>query len=148
MVAVGLGVTVALVGSACGAPLPKPVPGQSPSAYSGLEVTGDRIDYAVGKVPDIVEEELEASGVPGAAVAVVHGGEVVLSEGFGVRSTETGEAVDPQTVFPLASLSKPVAATVVAPRPPVARWTGTRPSASTCRGSRCPTRARPPRSRW
>ena len=114
MVAVGLGVTVALVGSACGAPLPKPVPGQSPSAYSGLEVTGDRIDYAVGKVPDIVEEELEASGVPGAAVAVVHGGEVVLSEGFGVRSTETGEAVDPQTVFPLASLSKPVAATVVA----------------------------------
>lgn len=112
--ATGLGVSVALLGSACGAPLPELQPGQSPAAYSGLEVTGDRVEYAIGKVPDIVEEELEASGVPGAAVAVVHGGEVVLSEGFGVRSTETGEAVDPQTVFPLASLSTPVSATVVA----------------------------------
>ena len=109
-----LAVSVTLLGSACGAPLPKLEPGQSPSAYSGLEVGEDRIEYAVGKVPGIVEDELEESGVPGAAVAVVHAGEVVLSEGFGVRSTETGESVDPQTVFPLASISKPVSATVVA----------------------------------
>lgn len=114
VVATGLGVTVALLGSACGAPLPELRPGQSPAAYSGLEVTDDRIEYAIGKVPDIVEEELEAAGVPGAAVAVVHGGEVALSEGFGVRSTETGEAVDDRTVFPLDSLSTPVSATVVA----------------------------------
>lgn len=109
-----LGMSVALLGSACGAPLPEPEPGQSPSAYSGLEVKDDRIDYAIGKVPDLVEEELEASGVPGAAVAVVHGGEIVLSEGFGIRNTETGEPVGPRTVFPLASISKPVSATVVA----------------------------------
>lgn len=100
--------------AACGAPLPKPEPGQSPAAYSGLEVGEDRIEYAIGKVPDIVEDELEASGVPGAAVAVVHGGEVVLAEGFGVRSTESDETVDAQTVFPLAGLSAPVSATVVA----------------------------------
>ena len=100
--------------AACGAPLPKPEPGQSPAAYSGLEVGEDRIEYAIGKVTDIVEEELEKSGVPGASVAVVHGGEVVLAEGFGVRSTETGEAVDAQTVFPMASISAPVSATVVA----------------------------------
>ena len=114
LAATGLGVCVALLGSACGAPLPELRPGQSPAAYSGLEVTGDRVEYAIGKVPGIVEEELEASGVPGAAVAVVHAGEVVLAEGFGVRSTDTGEAVDTRTVFPLGSLSTPVSATVVA----------------------------------
>ena len=111
---VAAGATVALLGSACGAPLPEPVPGQSPAAYSGLEVTEDRIEYAIGKVTDIVEEELEASDVPGAAVAVVHGGETVLAEGFGVRNTSTGEEVNPDTVFPMASVSKPVSATVVA----------------------------------
>lgn len=112
--AVAIGAAVAMVASACGTPLPDPVPGQSPAAYSGLEVSEDRIEYAIGKVTDIVEEELEASGVPGAAVAVVHGGEVALAEGFGVRSTETGEEVDARTVFPLASISKSVSATVVA----------------------------------
>lgn len=109
-----VGVVVGLVGSGCGTPLPTLEQGQSPASYTGLEVTEDRIEYAVGKVTDIVEEELEASGVPGAAVAVVHGGEVVLAEGFGVRNTSTGEGVDQHTVFPMASISKPVSATVVA----------------------------------
>lgn len=109
-----LGISVVLAVSACGTPVPDPEPGQSPAAYSGLEVTDDRIEYAIGKVSDIVEEELEASGIPGAAVAVVHGGEVAMAEGFGVRDTETGEEVDERTVFPLASVSKSVSATVVA----------------------------------
>ncbi len=114
LLVMALGTLVTLSASACGEPLPKLAPGQSPAAYSGLEVSEDRIEYAIGKVPDIVEEELEASGVPGAAVAVVRGGEVALAEGFGVRSTETGEEVDARTVFPLASISKSVSATVVA----------------------------------
>ena len=110
----GLGAVVALLGSACGTPIPEPAPGESPAAYSGLEVGEDRIEYAIGKVTDIVEEELESSGIPGAAVAVVHGGEVVLAEGFGVRDTGDGGDVDERTVFPLASISKSVSATVVA----------------------------------
>src|SRR5690625_67214 len=114
LLVMALGTLVTLSASACGEPLPKLAPGQSPAAYSGVEVSEDRIEYAIGKVPDIVEEELEASGVPGAAVAVVRGGEVALAEGFGVRSTETGEEVDARTVFPLASISKSVSATVVA----------------------------------
>ncbi|EYT64900.1 beta-lactamase [Dietzia sp. UCD-THP] len=111
---IGVCTALALLGSACGTPLATPDPDASPAAYSALEVGEDRIDYAVGKVTDIVEEELEASGIPGAAVAVVHGGEVVLAEGFGVRDTSTGAEVDAQTVFPLASISKSVSATVVA----------------------------------
>lgn len=108
------GVIVAFLGTACGTPIPKAAPGESPAAYSGLEVDEGRIEYAIGKVTDIVEEELEQSGIPGAAVAVVHGGEVVVAEGFGVRDTGTGANVDERTVFPLASISKSVSATVVA----------------------------------
>lgn len=108
------GLAVVLLASACGTPVPKLGPDESPAAYSGLEVGEDRIEYAVGKVTNIVEEELDASGIPGAAVAVVHNGEIVLAEGFGVRSTDTGAEVDQNTVFPLASISKSVSATVVA----------------------------------
>lgn len=100
--------------SACGEALPDPEPGQSPSAYSGTQVSPDRIDYAIGKVADIVNEEMDAAGIPGMAVAVVHGGEVALAEGFGVREVSTDEEVTADTVFPLASVSKSVSATVVA----------------------------------
>lgn len=109
-----IGALVSLTATACGEALPEPVPGQSPAAYSGLGVDEDRIDYAIGKVEDIVSEEMDAAGIPGVAVAVVHGGEIAYSAGFGVRSTSTGEEVNPDTVFPLASISKSVSATVVA----------------------------------
>lgn len=109
-----VGSLLALAAAGCGNPLPKPQPGDSPAAYSGLEVDEDRVEYAIGKVSDIVSEEMEATEVPGVAVAVVHNGEVAFSEGFGVRSIATGEEVDADTVFPLASISAPVSATVAA----------------------------------
>jgi CubicO group peptidase (beta-lactamase class C family) len=48
------------------------------------------------------------------AVAVVHDGKIAYTKGFGVKDVRTGAKVDPDTVFQLASLSKPVGATVVA----------------------------------
>ena len=48
------------------------------------------------------------------AVAVVHGGKTVYAKGFGVKDVRSGEKVDPDTVFQLASVSKPIASTVVA----------------------------------
>lgn len=78
--------------------------------------TIDRADVesAVEAFGPIVEETMEATGVPGIAVAVVHDDEVVLSAGYGVREVGTDEPVGPGTAFPLASLSKPVGSTVVA----------------------------------
>ena len=109
-----IGALVSLTTTACGEALPEPIEGQNPSAYSGLGVGEDRIEYAIGKVEDIVTEEMESAGTPGAAVAVVHGGDVAFAGGFGVRSSSTGEPVNTDTVFPLASISKSVSATVVA----------------------------------
>jgi CubicO group peptidase (beta-lactamase class C family) len=61
-----------------------------------------------------VAESQARTGVPGLSVAIVSGDEVVYLQGFGVRRAGGAEAVTPDTVFQLASLSKPVGSTVVA----------------------------------
>ncbi|MGY1644123.1 serine hydrolase [Geodermatophilus sp. SYSU D00703] len=48
------------------------------------------------------------------AVAVVHRDRVVSAKGFGVREVGRPETVDPDTVFQVASVSKPLASTVIA----------------------------------
>ena len=54
------------------------------------------------------------TGLPGAAVAVVYNDEVVYERGFGVREVGKPEPVTPETVFQIASLSKPLSSTLVA----------------------------------
>jgi CubicO group peptidase (beta-lactamase class C family) len=72
------------------------------------------VDNAVAKLDGIADDLMRTSGVPGMAVAVVHGGKTVYAKGFGVKDVRSNEKVDPDTVFQLASLSKPLSATVVA----------------------------------
>lgn len=77
------------------------------------EVTDDAVAAAVATIDDTVTSLMSDTGVPGVAVAVVHQGEVVLSKGYGTRDINTGEPVTGDTVFQLASLSKPIGATVI-----------------------------------
>ena len=44
--------------------------------------------------------------VPGAAVAVIKDGEIIISEGFGYRNLETKDAVTPRTLFAIGSSTK------------------------------------------
>ena len=53
--------------------------------------------------------------VPGAAAAIVRGGEVVWEGAAGTVDRESGAAVRSDTVFQVASLSKPVTALVSGP---------------------------------
>lgn len=71
-------------------------------------------EKALADLPSFVTAILRQSGVPGAAVAVVRGGQTVFADGFGLRRAGTREAVDARTVFQIASLSKPIAGTVAA----------------------------------
>lgn len=48
------------------------------------------------------------------AIVVVHDDAVVFLKGYGVRRTGSAEPIDPDTVFPLASVSKPITTTVLA----------------------------------
>jgi CubicO group peptidase (beta-lactamase class C family) len=96
-----------------------PVAGQSsqasPRLVSALPLPENAVKNAVTKLDDIAEDLMAKSGIPGMAVAVVHGEDTVYAKGFGVKniqvSDEPGNRVDPDTVFQLASLSKPLDAT-------------------------------------
>lgn len=85
-----------------------------PNRVVGLALPDNAVEVAVGRLDGLVESLMTESGIPGMAVAVVHGGKTVYSKGFGVRAAGGAERVDADTVFQLASVSKSVAAAVVA----------------------------------
>ena len=73
-----------------------------------------RVLQATRQLPALARQLQRATGVPGLAWAVVHGGQTIAAQGLGVRRLGHPGAVDGDTVFQLASLSKPLGATVVA----------------------------------
>lgn len=94
-------------------------------AVIGLAMIGPRVAVAQTPTRAQVEAALPALGalarravdageVPGLAIAVVFDGETILLKGFGRREVGKPELVDADTVFQIASLSKPVTSTVVA----------------------------------
>ena len=87
---------------------------RNPGAVPGIPTDDERVAQAIDGVDGIAQEMFDKSGLPGMAVAVVHGGETVFAKGYGVRKVGAPETVDADTVFQMASLSKPMAATVVA----------------------------------
>jgi len=105
--------------TACSGPTGEPVTApalsdQPPQLVPGVALPDNAIDNAVAKIDGIATELMKSSGIPGMAVAVVHGGKTLYAKGFGVREAGKSDVVDADTVFQLASLSKPIAATVVA----------------------------------
>ena len=56
---------------------------------------------------------MEAADIPGLSMAVIQDGEILWSGTFGVRSRETNEPVDENTIFEAASLTKTVTAVAV-----------------------------------
>src|SRR5215469_2559265 len=74
----------------------------------------DRVIEALPKLDEIAQDGIRAGEVPGVAIAVVLEDKVVYAKGFGVRKAGENAAVGPDTVFQLASMSKPIASTVVA----------------------------------
>ncbi|WP_442579413.1 serine hydrolase [Mesorhizobium sp. ASY16-5R] len=86
---------------------PTPPEDVMPLANNGLAM-------GLAALPGYVSDIMQRSMVPGVAVAVVHGGETVFSQGFGVRKIGDPATVDPTTVFQVASVSKSISATVAA----------------------------------
>jgi CubicO group peptidase (beta-lactamase class C family) len=60
-------------------------------------------------IPQLMKE----GEVPGLAIALIRDSKILWQRGFGLKSVETREPVDDQTVFEAASLSKPVFAYAV-----------------------------------
>ncbi len=89
-----------------------------PPLVPAMPLPDHAVENAVGKLDGLAEDLMKKAGIPGMAVAVVHGGKTIYAKGFGVKDVRAGDGGDnrvgPDTVFQLASLSKPVSSTVVA----------------------------------
>lgn len=90
----------------------RPLPTDPTQPPSGIEPA--YLEEALAWLPGRVEQLLVETGVPGVALSIVHGGETIYAEGFGQANRDTGAKVDADTVFQLASVSKPIGATVIA----------------------------------
>jgi CubicO group peptidase (beta-lactamase class C family) len=75
---------------------------------------GPRLGSVIRQIDQYIEQGMEKTGVPGLAVAIVYHDKVVYLKGYGVRKVGERAPIDPDTVFQLASLSKPIASTIVA----------------------------------
>lgn len=69
------------------------------------------------RTPAVVEDRvagaMERARMPGVAVAVVVGDEIVYARGFGVTAADSGRPVGPETLFRIGSLTKPLTGTLV-----------------------------------
>jgi CubicO group peptidase (beta-lactamase class C family) len=76
-------------------------------------LTKEKVVAAIPRLEELANKAVANGEVPGLAIAVVYKDEVVYLGGFGVREAGRPEAVDADTVFQLASLSKPISSTIV-----------------------------------
>jgi CubicO group peptidase (beta-lactamase class C family) len=77
-------------------------------------VSREKVLAALPRLEAMAQQAVSDRAVPGLAIAIVHQDEVVYAKGFGLREVGKPDAVDADTVFQLASMSKPISATVVA----------------------------------
>lgn len=91
-----------------------PAEGATPVEAPAEQLTAATVAASTADLDEIVADVMAATDIPGVAVAVVHDGEVVHTQGYGVKDTGGDDPVDAETVFQLASLSKPIGATAVA----------------------------------
>lgn len=105
-------ISAAILGLAPG--LPAPVHAAAPDRPSVLAVDGERLrlEQISQEVSDLAHTLARVQDVAGLAVVLVKDDRVLLTEGAGVTDIGSGEPVDADTVFRLASLSKAFAATV------------------------------------
>jgi CubicO group peptidase (beta-lactamase class C family) len=80
----------------------------------GPTIDRAHVEAAVAKLCDRIGVTMRDTGLPGLAVGVVFDDEVMIAQGFGVRRIDDDAPVDADTVFQLASLSKPLGGSVMA----------------------------------
>ncbi|MFD7261962.1 serine hydrolase [Streptomyces sp. NPDC059874] len=102
--------TAALLAATAGAASAAPSPPPAPKP----QISDEAVDKAVARLDQTITDLMRRTGVPGLSVAVVHDDEVIHLKGFGVRRTDEPAKVGPDTVFQIASVSKPVSSTVIA----------------------------------
>src|SRR5689334_2051462 len=66
----------------------------------------------IARIDAFVSELVQRQGIPGVALGLVEGDQIIDLHGFG-KADQSGRAITPQTPFILASVSKPLTALAV-----------------------------------
>jgi CubicO group peptidase (beta-lactamase class C family) len=87
-------------------PLPSSTPTSQPAAgISNLDINVE------ASIDSVFSDYIERLRLTGLEVGIVMHNEIVYAKGFGVRNSETQEPVTPESLFHMASVSKPFVAT-------------------------------------
>jgi CubicO group peptidase (beta-lactamase class C family)/predicted TIM-barrel fold metal-dependent hydrolase len=85
--------------------------------FSGLPEASSQPAHKLELLAEIesyIEQSRKSLNVPGVAVAIVQGGEIVFAEGFGVKDIGSDDPVTADTIFSIGSLGKAVTSMMVA----------------------------------
>lgn len=77
------------------------------------ESTGAWSDEDLAHIDKTVKSFMNRLNVPGVSIALVKDGRLVFAKGYGVMDKSTGEAPGPNTMFRVASVSKPITSVAV-----------------------------------
>ncbi|MDE2752656.1 MAG: serine hydrolase, partial [Gemmatimonadota bacterium] len=77
------------------------------------DVAEDRSDGKLAGLSDYIRSSLTDWELPGLAVAVVHGDEMIFAEGFGVKEVGREDPVDAHTLFQIGSVYKSFGAAAI-----------------------------------
>jgi len=86
---------------------PGTLPGQTAIPISGLAVPG------MQAYDRTITDLMRRHAIPGGAVAVLRDGKLLYARGFGYADVEAGTPVQPDALFRIASVSKPITAVAV-----------------------------------
>jgi D-alanyl-D-alanine carboxypeptidase len=86
------------------------LPGPAAAPAEAMGVTTQLLEAFESEI----QEAMRQFGVPGAAVAIVEGGETVYAQGFGVRDLASGQPVTTDTLFRIGSLTKSMTSMMIA----------------------------------
>ena len=93
---------------------PRMAQAEPPASATVGALTPEKVKAALAELEKLTETTLKTAGIPGIAIVVVYRDEVVWMKGFGLREAGKPERIDADTVFQLASVSKPITSTVLA----------------------------------
>ncbi len=87
----------------------------APAQKTKFAPVGDykKKEAAIEQLEQNLPALMKAADIPGISIALIRGGKTVWTRGFGVKNSQTKEAVTTETVFEAASLTKPVFAYAV-----------------------------------
>lgn len=82
--------------------------------FAGTNLLAQQPAFVTDSLRIYMQREMAAWEIPGAAVAIVKDGKVIVSQGYGVKEQGKTDTVNKETLFQIASCSKAFTATAIA----------------------------------